>query len=231
MDYLIESAKRVFPKILISPNDIHSAFAGVRPLVAEGPRYSPSAVSREHKILHDETGLFTIVGGKYTTYRTMAKQMVDILIKTLRREYAIFGQKVFPSCSTDEEALVFQKNQAVAETAVDSIDAATLMHLQNRYGSRWIAVAEIAVNNPKLREAIIPGEPDILAEASYTHKHEMALSLEDFLRRRTMLALKAPLAQHLDRVDILAKAIYGNDVNYKATKEEILRLQGLDFKR
>ena len=66
--------KRVFPNSSVTDKDIQSTFAGVRPLVSEGGGGSASSVSREHRVIFDESGLFTIAGGKYTTYRSMAEE-------------------------------------------------------------------------------------------------------------------------------------------------------------
>src|SRR5690606_4724941 len=83
VDYLMESVKRTFPGSSVSASDVQSTFAGLRPLVSEGKGSDPSAVSREHRIWQESSGLFNIAGGKYTTYRTMAAELVDQVIKRL----------------------------------------------------------------------------------------------------------------------------------------------------
>ena len=77
-----------------------------------------------------------------------------------------------------------------------------------------------------LRERIVPSEPDILAEAKYSQESEMAVNFEDFLRRRTMLALKAPLSQNVERLR-KAAAFFGES---EVSEKQIRHVQGLDTK-
>ena len=106
----------------------------------------------------------------------------------------------------------------------------TIGHLQARYGARWKEVARFAMGSRELAERIVPGEPDILAEAAFARREEMTMSLEDFFRRRTMLALKAPLSEHLDRIQAVAQILFGKDVDWHPSKEEVIGWQGLGFK-
>ncbi len=228
VDYLMESVKRTFPNADVTSDDIHSTFAGLRPLVSEGKSNDPSAISREHRIWQDELGLFTIAGGKYTTYRIMAAQMVDRVQKYLAHEYG-FGWK---SSSTQLEPLVLAPSVKEARNMVhlldeynNAISMETVKHLQARYGARWQRVADLAVQDASLRERVIGTEPDILAEVVYTKENEMAVTFEDFLRRRTMLALKAPLLDNLPRLEKAAK-LFGAPA---LTKEQVARWQGLEL--
>jgi glycerol-3-phosphate dehydrogenase len=228
IDYLMEGVKRTFPGADVSAADINSSFAGLRPLVSSGDSNNPSAVSREHEIWQEDSGLFTIAGGKYTTYRTMAAQMVDQVVKYMRKEYTSFGKP--KACSTHLEPIVLPPNlnekvhfSHLMEEYSMLLAPDTISHLQARYGARWQRVADIAVEKPELRERIVGSEPDLLAEVLYAKEHEMAVSFEDFLRRRTMLALKAPLLQSFDRVK-RAAALFGDD---SLTPEILRRWQGL----
>lgn len=232
VDYLMEGVKRTFPGATVDAStDLHSTFAGVRPLVSEGDARSPSAVSREHLIWQESSGLFTIAGGKYTTYRTMAQQMVDRVVKFLRSEYSDFGKP--KNCTTHLEPIVLPPeirdarsfSHLMEEYAV-VLAPDTIRHLQSRYGARWQRVADLAVERPELRERIVGTEPDLLAEVVYARDFEMAVSFEDFLRRRTMLALKAPLLASFDRLKKAAE-LFG-DANL--TPEIVRRWQGLDLK-
>lgn len=225
LDYLMESVKRTFPGSSISSKDVHSSFAGLRPLVSQGKASDPSAISREHRIWQEDSGLFTIAGGKYTTYRTMALELVDEVLNYLVKEK---GFTLVPS-STQLEPLVLPDADSV-KVVMDEynnlLDAETIKHLQFRYGARWQRVADLAIQDRSLKERIIGSEPDILAEVLYSRKYEMAESFDDFLRRRTMLALKAPLLQHMDRLHIAAKLFGHNNL----TEEQVSHWQGLDLK-
>jgi glycerol-3-phosphate dehydrogenase len=99
----------------------------------------------------------------------------------------------------------------------------TVHHLQRRYGARWQRVADLALEQPSLRERIIGSEPDILAEVPYSRDYEMAVTFEDFLRRRTMLALKAPLLKNMERVQRAAELFGGPPV----TAEQVALWQGI----
>jgi glycerol-3-phosphate dehydrogenase len=226
VDYLMESVKRTFPGASVSSIDVQSSFAGVRPLVAEGKGNDPSAVSREHRIWQDPSGLFTVAGGKYTTYRVMAAQLLDFVIKRVGHEFAWSPKPV----ATAYEPLVLPLEAKEFGHLMDEynsvLDRETITHLQYRYGARWQRVADIAVQDKSKRERIIGSELDILAEAAYAKECEMAVSVEDFLRRRTMLALKAPLARHLDRVQLVADLFAAGEVS----AEQVSRWQGLEWK-
>ncbi len=233
VDYLLESVKRTFPGSSVSQDDVHSTFAGLRPLVSEGKASDPSAISREHRIWQESSGLISIAGGKYTTYRTMAAQAVDLLLKHLVREYNGFENTKdtitqYEPIVTDElsDRKEGERYASLLDAYAGQLEPETVKHLQARYGARWQRVADLAVSDASLRERIVPGEPDVLAEAIYSRDFEMAVGFEDFLRRRTMLALKAPLAQNIERLQKVAK-VFGEE---GVTAEQVKRWQGLALK-
>ena len=106
------------------------------------------------------------------------------------------------------------------------LDESSVQHLQKRYGARWQLVADLAIQDSKLRGRIISSEPDILAEVIYSRDFEMAGHFEDFLRRRTMLALKAPLLEQFSALNEAA-LLFGEK---NLTKEKVKHWQGLDLK-
>lgn len=231
VDYLLESVKRTFPGSTVGPDDVHSTFAGLRPLVSEGKGGDPSAVSREHRIWQDQSGLISIAGGKYTTYRVMAEHTVDRVLQHLAREHGHVDAS--RRAVTQHEPIVLdpdrktgQQFASLMDTYNRQLEEETVRHLQARYGARWQRVADLAMSDASLKERIVPGEPDILAEAVHARDFEMAVGFEDFLRRRTMLALKAPLAKNLDRLR-RAAAVFGEE---GVTADELLRWQGLKLK-
>lgn len=227
VDYLFEGVKRTFPGANVGRKDVVSTFAGLRPLVSEENASNPSAVSREHLIWRDPSGLFNIAGGKYTTYRVMSQQMVDYVLKEC-------DWKNIPSkADTDTEILCLPSGRKelgnlVDQTAVYERELGTqeVQHLQLRYSARWQEVADLAVQDKSLRSRIISSEPDILAEMVYAKKTEMAVTFEDFLRRRTQLALRANLMREKDRVFLLAK----NFGESHFDENRLLRIQGLQRK-
>jgi glycerol-3-phosphate dehydrogenase len=82
LDYLIRSANAYFPDAHLTPADVVSAWAGIRPL-ASAAAANPGAVSREHSIVTDSAGVITVAGGKLTTYRSMASEVVDLVQEAL----------------------------------------------------------------------------------------------------------------------------------------------------
>lgn len=231
VDYLLESVKRTFPGSTVGPDEVHSTFAGLRPLVSAGKSGDPSAVSREHRIWQEQSGLISIAGGKYTTYRVMAEHTVDKVLKHLAREHTHVdaSRKVV----TQHEPIVLDPDRKQGQQFASLMDSynrqleeETVRHLQQRYGARWQRVADLAMGDSSLKERIVPGEPDILAEAVHARDSEMAVGFEDFLRRRTMLALKAPLAKNIERLR-RAAAVFGEE---GVTAAELQRWQGLDSK-
>jgi len=231
VDYLLESVRRFFPGSDVKPEDVCSTFAGLRPLVAEEGASDPSAVSREHRIWQEESGLFSVAGGKYTTYRCMAAELVDKVLRHLAKTFT--GFEAAKKTITQFEPIVLDSDAKQASQFAGALaeynnrlELETVQHLQKRYGARWQRVADLAMDDASLRERIVPSEPDILAEARYSHDSEMAVSFEDFLRRRTMLALKAPLGQNLDRLR-KAAAVFGEP---EVPKDRVKHCQGLDLK-
>ncbi|MEO8193320.1 MAG: glycerol-3-phosphate dehydrogenase/oxidase [Gemmatimonadales bacterium] len=83
--YLLRAANAYFPEAALTRDDVLSSWAGIRPLAASPPGAKPSSISREHRISHDPTGVIVVTGGKLTTYRSMAAEVVDEIGRTLGR--------------------------------------------------------------------------------------------------------------------------------------------------
>jgi glycerol-3-phosphate dehydrogenase len=103
VQYVLRVTNQFFPSARLAPQDVVGAWAGLRPLVAD-PNGRPSDISRSHEILSPEPGWWDVTGGKLTTYRLMAEQTVDHLVRWLVRGRAI-GQRIQP-CRTAEEPLL-----------------------------------------------------------------------------------------------------------------------------
>jgi glycerol-3-phosphate dehydrogenase len=144
---------------------------------------SPSATSREHELFFED-GALTIVGGKLTTMRKMAKQIVDRLCHWGRRR----GLSAVPGkCITATSPLPGASARpmtAAAQGAFASLPQATQAHLRARYGSRAPFVAELCVSDASLHERIDEELPDIWAEVVFSARCEQARTVEDVLRRR-----------------------------------------------
>jgi glycerol-3-phosphate dehydrogenase len=174
--YLLGAVWHAFPDIQIGRDDVISTFAGLRPLIkASG---SPYAISREHGIVESPSGLITIVGGKLTTHRLMAEQVVD---RVQERLGADLGSGTYQECRTQEKLEGAQTRRAL----VCDMEGAVERHLLSQYGSDAIWILAYAEENPALAERIVPGLPYLMAEVPYAVHHEMALTLADVLMRRT----------------------------------------------
>lgn len=186
ISYLLQSLNFYFPGVKLTEADIISSFAGLRPLVFE-PGKPPSAVTREHKILQGPENLFSIVGGKLTTYRRMAQDLLRYVARRtsipIRRHsttarYPLYGGEVadFNGFATSKMAEVVQKYGMGEQTAV---------YLLNTYGSRTDDVLRYAESDATAKGTIVAGLPYIFAQIPYAIEHEMTFTLDDFMSRRT----------------------------------------------
>lgn len=183
--YLLRSANAFFPAAHLAPADVVSAWAGIRPLVADGSD-APGAVSREHAVRRTVPGLVTVTGGKLTTHRIMARDTVDVVERELGRPIrrAPTGRVPLPGgaiASVDAEV-----DAATAATG----SAALAEHLVHAHGAAWREVWALAAADPALAAPVSPDLPYIAAELHWGVEHEMALTLGDLLIRRTHVAFE-----------------------------------------
>lgn len=175
--YMLEALHYNFPNARIGEGDVVSTFAGLRPLIyAEGGTYS---ISREHQIYRSPSGLITVAGGKLTTHRLMAEQIVDMAARVLAREH---GVEATCGCSTRK---MLPGAEIVGDVAAWLADTRVQEHLVDTYGSDAALIAAYVEENPELGERIVPQLPYVMAEALYAVQHEMAMTLTDVLIRRT----------------------------------------------
>lgn len=150
--------------------DVLSVFAGLRPLVTSGDAESTAAISREHSILISRSGLITIAGGKWTTYRKMAEDTVD------------------------QAAVIAQLQPKISKTKILRIHGAqvrdTSNHLKENYGSDADKIEILLKENPFYKEKIHADFPFLVGEIIWAIREEMALRVEDFLSRRTRWLLQ-----------------------------------------
>lgn len=195
VDYILRAANMLFPGARLTRNDARGTYAALRPLADEMGEPT-GALSREHIILEGPDGLVTIVGGKLTTYRAMAEEMVDLLAERLREP----GGPRPPACRTattplpgavPPEGMPALVREVVRRAEELRLGAGAGDRLARRYGADALAVLEIAAESPDLLGPLGPRMPYLRAEAAYAARHEMAISLSDFMFRRTRLALGA----------------------------------------
>jgi glycerol-3-phosphate dehydrogenase len=183
--YLIRSANSFFPGAHLAPSDVVAAWAGIRPLVAsEGG--DPASTSREHAIKWFTPAILGITGGKLTTYRSMAEEAVDMVVRALGRQRIPVTTAGVPLPgggfgSLDDELLA-------AETAVGNAKLAE--HLVHAYGSEWRDVWRLAESDRSLAQPILEELPYIHAELLHAAMYEMPMTLSDVLIRRLHIAFE-----------------------------------------
>ena len=123
VDYLMRSANAYFPNARLTSADVVSAWAGIRPLATAAAK-SPTAVSREHSIVTDESGVITVTGGKLTTYRSMAAEIVDLVQRSLglRRENSRTDSVELPGSDRANKIAALQStDEILARPLADSL--------------------------------------------------------------------------------------------------------------
>jgi glycerol-3-phosphate dehydrogenase len=179
VDYLVTEFRRLFPEARVGAEDFLGAFTGVRPLARAGRQVEVPRASRRHRILDDGHGTLTVVGGKFTTYRAVAKGVVDRLLPGTRTSTA---RRPLPG----GELGPWERYRAgEARFWIDRFGEGTVRSLFDRYGCRLREVLEPAMLDPALAEPIGPG--CLRAEARHAVLREAVLYPEDFLSRRTKL--------------------------------------------
>ncbi|MGW6622224.1 glycerol-3-phosphate dehydrogenase [Nocardia sp. NPDC055002] len=169
--------------------DIVGTYAGLRPLMT-GATKETAKLSREHAVAEPAPGLFVIAGGKYTTYRVMAADVVDAAAARLGGEIPASATAQLPIVGA---AGYFDMLAEVTDLSVSQrLPVDVIEHLLGRYGSLSTDIFGLIAADPALRHPI-PGASDyIAAEIVYAVTHEGALHLDDILTRRTRISIEVP---------------------------------------
>jgi glycerol-3-phosphate dehydrogenase len=187
IDYILEHVNRVL-QVPLTREDVEGVYAGLRPLLA-GESEQTSKLSREHLVAHSVPGLVVIAGGKWTTYRVMAKDAIDEAVAAL-------DGKVPQSVTQDIGLLGAEGYQAAWNrrgkiARAFGVHRARIEHMLNRYGTLTDEILDLLRERPELGEPL-PGADDYIgAEVVYAASHEGALHLEDVLARRTRISIEA----------------------------------------
>ena len=180
MQYLLEAVNAFF-ETDFGPGDLAGAYAGVRPLISSADPKKSVDISRRAELYETSSGMVTITGGKLTTWRRMAKMVVDRIVEREFRE---------APCRTHEIPLGHPVE--VSELAdMPEVGERSREHLAGRYGLFAESVLKICAADPGLTRPIVEGMPDLLAEVVVAARHEQARTVADVLLRRTRLGLLA----------------------------------------
>ena len=188
VQYILDQANRVLTPHL-KAEEIIGVYAGLRPLVANNKNSSTTKLSREHTVDRPAAGFVSVAGGKYTTYRVMGKDVIDRAVIELRAITAESVTEKLPLVGADGYFALVQQIELLSTTS--GLDATTISHLLNRYGSLISEVLELVAENPKLAEKVDKDLLYIKAEILYAASHEGALSVDDVISRRTRIAFEA----------------------------------------
>lgn len=192
VSYLLRSVNARFPHASLTETDVISAWAGIRPLAATHVgAHSANSASREHAIVTRADGLLSVTGGKLTTYRAMASDVLSHATRALStapRRDVVAGQASprTPLTGGDFASLPTLLRDVRAVVA----DAAVAERLASAYGSQWRTVWQYAERDATLGERVSAALPYILAEVMHAVEHEMACTLADILVRRTHVAFE-----------------------------------------
>ena len=199
-------------------SDVVGTYAGLRPLIAPS-RGSTVKASREHRVTVEQNGIVRIAGGKYTTYRVMARDVIDAV---LGRE----GAERLPSATADRR-LVGAADRAVLDriaAEIASVPAVAAAHpeaaarLVARHGTEAPGVVALGGELDLLRP-LVPGRPFLEAEVAWAVRRELALSVDDVLSRR--LRLSPELADRGAVVAPRVAEIMGSELGWDEARREL----------
>jgi glycerol-3-phosphate dehydrogenase len=212
IEYLLSQVNRVLDRPL-SSSDIEGVYAGLRPLLS-GEDELTSKLSREHAVVEPMLGLMLVAGGKYTTYRVMAQDVVDLAVRRLSgsgipvsrtADLPLLGADGYPAMWRDRADLARRHGVPVG----------VLEHLLERYGTLVPEVLGLVHAQPELA-APVAGAPEYLAaEVVYAARAEAALHLDDVLTRRTRISIET--AHRGEESAVHAAALMGSVLGWDAT--------------
>ena len=186
--YLLAQVNRVLARPL-GPEDVESVYAGLRPLLA-GEDEATSALSRRHAVAEPAPGLFVVAGGKLTTYRVMAADVVDRAARRVGRPVRGSLTAHLPLLGADGWAQLWRDRRALARR--HRLSVGVVEHLLERYGGTALEVLATVAAAPSLAAPVEGAAEYLAAEVVHAVRAEAALHLEDVLARRTRISIETP---------------------------------------
>lgn len=182
IEYLLTAFNFYFPALNYTPSSIISQFAGLRPLVKNHVKET-SLVSRDYALDISSSGLITLLGGKYTTYRLMAEKTVDAVLRQLNRPPVKCMTQEIPLCKFE-----LSPDVVVTLSKECSLESRQITRLAQLYGKRSFEIFDQIKQFPEERRQICPEHPQLWAELSHAIRHEKVKTPEDWFERRTSIA-------------------------------------------
>jgi glycerol-3-phosphate dehydrogenase len=203
IDYVLSQVNRLLA-VPLTRDDVEGVYAGLRPLLA-GESESTSKLSREHTVAHPVPGLVMIAGGKYTTYRLMARDAVDAVAHGLDGRVAPSCTDAVPLAGADGYPALWNSRYTMARSS--GLHVARIEHLLHRYGSLTGEVLDLIAEQPALGKPLGGADDYLRAEVVYAVTHEGARHLDDVLARRTHVSIETwdrGLAAAAETADLMA---------------------------
>ncbi len=220
VDYILAQANRVLtPRLRRS--DVIGVYAGLRPLISSAPDSPTTKLSREHIVDRPAPGFVSIAGGKYTTYRVMAEDAVDVASAELRRIVPESSTAQLPLLGADGYFALTNKVSLLASEY--GLSEQAIRHLLDRYGSEIVTLLELTRKKPELKSKLNPNLEYLKVEAVYAVEFEGARNLIDIIDRRTRISFESDdhgLGVAKDIAEILAKHLGWSGTEKKKQIEE-----------
>ncbi|GHD30647.1 glycerol-3-phosphate dehydrogenase/oxidase [Nocardiopsis kunsanensis] len=186
IDYVLDELNRVL-RTPLTHDDVEGVYAGLRPLLS-GESDETSKLSREHTVAHPVPGLVLIAGGKYTTYRVMAKDAVDAVAHGLGGALPPSVTDKLPLAgASGYQALVNQRHALAHDSG---LHVSRISHLLRRYGTHARDLLDLVKERPDLGNPLEGSEDYLRAEVVYAVEAEGARHLDDVLTRRTRITFE-----------------------------------------
>ncbi|MCZ6783301.1 MAG: glycerol-3-phosphate dehydrogenase/oxidase [Proteobacteria bacterium] len=186
VEYLLDTLNTVLSQPL-RRDDIEGVYAGLRPLL-HGESDATSKLSREHAVSQSVSGLISVAGGKYTTYRVMAKDAIDLAARDIEKRIPESCTHRVPLVGAQGYAGFWNRRESIARET--GLHVTQVEHLLTRHGSRITELLDLIRARPELGEPIEGADSYLQVEAWYAAAHEAALHLDDVLTRRTRISIE-----------------------------------------
>jgi glycerol-3-phosphate dehydrogenase len=186
IDYLLSEVNKVLVRPLVR-EDVQGVYAGLRPLLS-GESDLTSKLSREHTVGRPAPGLVVVAGGKYTTYRVMARDAVDAAVRGIDKAVPASCTENVPLLGAEGYSALWNQRHVLARSA--GLHTARVEHLLRRYGGLVHELLAHVRDDPALGEPLAGADDYLRAEVAYAVAHEGARHLDDVLTRRTRISIE-----------------------------------------